>query len=127
MIELLESAKDVIACRVANEVTGKDLGLLMDRLDEAMAGEGKVHMFVETVSIQRIEMEGLPAHIQRAMPLLGKLNRFGRIAVVADQAWVRLGTRVESALLPFVSYQVFFPEQRDEALAWVEGRSAGQR
>ena len=100
---------------------------LMDRLDEAMAGEGKVHMFVETVSIQRIEMEGLPAHIQRAMPLLGKLNRFGRIAVVADQAWVRLGTRVESALLPFVSYQVYFPEQRDEALAWVEGRSAGQR
>ena len=124
MIELLESARDIVACRVSNEVTGSDLRLIMDRLDEAMSGEGKVHMFVETVSIQRIEMEGLPVHIQRAMPLLGKLNRFGRIAVVADQAWVRLGTRVESALLPFVSYQVFFPEQREEALAWVEGRTA---
>ena len=125
MIELIESARDIVACRVSNEVTGSDLRMMMDRLDEAMSGEGKVHMFVETVSIQRIEMEGLPAHIQRAMPLLGKLDRFGRIAVVADQAWVRLGTRVESALLPFVSYQVFFPEQREEALAWVEGRTAG--
>jgi hypothetical protein len=34
---------------------------------------------------------------------------------------VRAGTRVESALLPFVSYRVFRPEQRDEALAWVAG------
>jgi hypothetical protein len=41
------------------------------------------------------------------------------VAVVADQAWVRAGTRIESALLPFVSYRVFMPAQRDEALAWV--------
>jgi hypothetical protein len=54
------------------------------------------------------------------MPLFGKLSRFGRVAVVAHQAWVRWGTRLESALLPFISYRTFEPEERDAALAWVE-------
>jgi hypothetical protein len=44
--------------------------------------------------------------------------------VVADQAWVRLGTRIESVLLPFISYRVFEPDQRNEALAWVRGDGA---
>jgi len=63
--------------------------------------------------------------VKRALPLLGKLNRFGRVAVVADQAWVRAGSRLESALLPNISYRVCLPEERDEALAWVRGQAAG--
>ncbi|HEY6916802.1 MAG TPA: STAS/SEC14 domain-containing protein, partial [Allosphingosinicella sp.] len=99
---------------------------VMDRLDGAMARNGKVHVFVETQTIDGIELSSLPSYMARAMPLFGKLTRFGRVAVVADQAWVRLGTRIESAVLPFISYRTFMPEQRGEALAWVEGRGAGQ-
>ena len=80
-----------------------------------------MHMFIETRSLGTLELAGFGGHLARAIPLLKELRRFGRIAVVADQAWVRAGTRVESALLPFVSYRVFRPEQRDEALAWVAG------
>jgi hypothetical protein len=58
----------------------------------------------------------------RAMPLFGRLNRFGRVAVVADQAWVRVGTRVESAVLPHISYRTYMPQERHEALEWVVGR-----
>src|SRR3546814_8073513 len=60
------------------------------------------------------------AYTARAMPLFGKLNRFGRVAIVADQAWIRLASRLESAILPFISYRVFEPDQRAEALAWVD-------
>ena len=91
----------------------------MNRLDEVMAKHDKVHVFVETHSINGIEVSGLPSYMARAMPLFGKLARFGRVAVVADQAWVRFGTRLESALLPNISYRTYVPEERDEALAWV--------
>jgi hypothetical protein len=76
-------------------------------------------VFVETDAIEGIEISALPGHMARAMPLFGKLGRFGRVAVVADQAWIRLMTRAESAVLPFISYRVFEPARRDEALAWV--------
>jgi hypothetical protein len=79
----------------------------------------KVHIFVETHAIDGIELSGLAAYTKRAMPLFGKLDRFGRVAVVADQAWIRFATRLESALLPFISYRTFLPADRDEALNWV--------
>jgi len=65
----------------------------------------------------------MPHHMGRALPLFGKLGRFGRVAVVADQAWMRAATRFESAVLPNVSYRVFEPGERDEALAWARGEN----
>ena len=125
----IESADDVLALTVSDKLTSAELESIMDRLEDKMARHQKVHVFVETRAIKSIEFSGLPSYMARAMPLFGKLKRFGRIAVVADQAWVRVATRIESALLPFISYQVFLPEERDEALAWVkgEGRRAAEQ
>lgn len=122
MLEVIDTAPEVIAIRVSDKITGEDLNQIMDRLDQAMSGSEKVHVFVETHAIEGIELAGLPAYTARAMPLFGKLHRFGRVAVVADQAWVRVGTRLESAILPFISYKTFTPDQREEALAWVIGK-----
>ena len=122
MIEVIATAGDVIAICVSGKIAGHDLDAIMDRLDAALAEHEKVHVFVETRGIEGIELSGLPAYMRRAMPLFGKLDRFGRVAIVADQAWVRFGTRLESAILPNINYRTYMPDERDEALAWVEGR-----
>jgi hypothetical protein len=121
VLEFIDGADGVVAMTVSDKITGADLAAMMERVEQAMARRDVIHVFVETRSVDAIEVSGLASHIARAMPLLGRLKHFGRVAVVADQAWVRAGTRIESALLPFVSYRVFMPAQRDEALAWVRG------
>lgn len=121
MLEILESASGVIAVRVSQTITGADLDTIMGRLDQVMALHGKVHVFAETHGIDGIELAGLPAYTARAMPLFGQLSRFGRVAVVSDQAWIRAGSRLESALLPSISYRVSSSEDRERALAWVSG------
>lgn len=120
-MDILDTPDDVLAVRISHRIAGDDLDRIMDRLDAAMARHEKVHVFVETQAIDGIELKGLGAYIARAMPLMGKLNRFGRVAVVADQAWIRAATRIESAMLPFISYEVFEPQDRDRAFAWVSG------
>ena len=128
MLEFIDSRPDVIALKVSHKITSRDLDAIMDRLEPLLAQQDKVHVFVETQSIDGLELSGLPSYVARAMPLFGKLARFGRVAVVADQAWIRAGTHMESAMLPFISYRVFEPERRAEALAWVEsGNSAFSR
>ncbi len=119
MLDMIDSADDVIALKVSDRISGSELDAIMDRLDGAMARHDKVHVFVETQAIDGIEIAGLGAYMKRALPLFGKLDRFGRVAVVADQGWIRAATKIESALLPHVSYRVFEPDARDEALAWV--------
>ena len=119
MLELIDSPDDVIALKISGRITGEDLAPIMDRLDAAMERHEKVHIFVETQGITSLEISALPHYTARAFPLFGKLNRFGRVAVVADQAWVRVGTRIESAMLPFISYRTFEPDEREKALNWV--------
>ena len=121
MFEFIESADDVVAVTVMHKLTSADLSAMMDRIEGAMAGHDRIHVFVETRTLDGIELSGFGAHVARAIPMLRKLKRFGRVAVVADQAWMRVGSRIESALLPSVSYRVFMPVERDEALAWVRG------
>ena len=123
MHEFIARPEDVIALKLSGKITNQDLDAFMDRLEAALARPGKVHIFAETQGIDGIDVAALPSHTARAMPLLGKLDRFGRIAIVADQAWVRVGTRIESMLLPTISYEVFEPDRRDEALDWAFGKS----
>ena len=124
MIEFIEGNDNVFAARVAGRITGADLDRLMDRLEQHLAREGLVHVFVETRAIDGLQIDGLGSHMARALPLFGALRRFGRVAVVADQSWIRFGARIESLLLPFVSYRTFEPGRREEALAWVRGERA---
>jgi hypothetical protein len=126
MLEFIDSPDDVLALKIRGRITGADLDAIMDRLEPALERADKLHVFVETVSIDAIALDGLAQYAGRALPLFGKLNRFGRVAVVADQAWIRFGSRVESAVLPFITYRVFEPQERERALAWVlTGEDAG--
>ena len=118
MLEFIPSPEDVVALKVRGAIEGKDLDAIMDRLDEVLAKHQKAHVYVETQGISSLEISALPHYASRALPLFGKLDRFGRVAVVADQAWVRVGTRLESAILPGLSYRTFEPKDRDQALAW---------
>jgi len=124
MHELLKSPDDVLAVKLSGTITGEDLDAIMDRTDEIMAKHDKIHVYCETHGVEGLQLSAMPHHMSRAFPLFGKMNRFGRVAVVSDQAWMRAGSRLESAMLPNVSYRVCKPEEREEALAWALGEPA---
>ena len=121
MHEFLKSPDDVLALKMSGTITGEDLDAIMDRTDAIMGSHDKVHIFLETEGVHGMQVSALPHHFSRAFPLFGKLDRFGRVAVVADQAWMRVATRLESAVLPNIRYRVYQPEERVEALAWALG------
>lgn len=121
MLDFIESEDDVLAVVVGGKIAGDELQQMMDRLQQSMARHEEVHVFVETRALDGLEVSSLASYVADAVPLFGKLRRFGRVAVVADQAWVRVATRLESLVLPGISYRVFELGERDVALAWVQG------
>jgi hypothetical protein len=122
MLEFIKSPDDVLAVKLTGTITGKDLDLVVDKLEDMFVKPGKIHFFVETKGIEGLELSALPHHFNRTYPLFSKLDRFGRVAVVADQAWMRVLTRFESALLPHVSYRVYEPGERMQALDFAFGK-----
>lgn len=122
MHTFLKSPDDVLAVTYSGTITGEDLDAALDKLEAMLARPGKLNFFIEMRGI-KLELAAMPHHFARSMPLFSKLDRFGRVAVVADQAWIRVLTRLESAMLPHMSYRVCEPEERDEALAWAVGET----
>ncbi|QIK96123.1 STAS/SEC14 domain-containing protein [Sphingomonas sp. HDW15A] len=118
MHEFLESPADVLAVKLSGTITGEDLDLIMDRTEAILAAHRTIHVYVETHGLDGIQLSALPHYMGRAMPLFGKRGRFRRVAVVAEQRWVRASSRLESALLPGITYLVVGPDRREEALAW---------
>jgi hypothetical protein len=126
MIQFLESPDDVLAFTLEGRVSGADLDAAMDRLEWCMGNFPTVHLYMETHAITGMEIAAWPHHAARSLPLLTSLNRFGRVAVVADQAWIRGWTRVESALVPCITYRTCTPAERNEAFGWVTGKAAAE-
>lgn len=122
MHTFIDSRDDTLAVKLSRTITGDDLDAVMDRVDEILVRHEKMQFFVETEHIDGLQLSALPHHLSRSIPILGQLRRFGRVAVVADQAWMRSATRLESALLPYVSYKVYEPKDRREALEWLEDK-----
>jgi len=121
MLTQLIAEDDVLALSVGGRIEKPDIETAFRLMDEAFARSPTVHVFVEVIGLEGMAADALFANLGRAFGYLGRLKQFGRVAVVTDQTWVRFATRVESVLLPFISYEVFQPDQRDHALAWVKG------
>ena len=124
MIQSIESGAEVIAIKITGKLMREELLALADRLERSFEANERTHVFVEIEDYHGFDLAVLPEYLPRAFRMLRELDRFGRIAVVSDLAWIRWATRLESALLPGISYEVFTADERDQALAWVEGRSA---
>jgi len=122
MIEYISSNPDVIALRIGGRLERDELEDITARVEKSLAENEKTHIFVEIEGFSGFDLSALPQYLPSAAAMLGKLDRFGRIAVVSDQRWVRWWTRIESALLPGIGYETFSADRRDQALAWVEGR-----
>src|SRR5690606_38158894 len=110
--------------RLSGRLARSELESLVDRFARALDERDRTHVFCEVSQLTGLELEGMADHLRRATSMLGKLGKFGRIAIVADQSWVRRAARIESALLPQVSYEVFTSEERDRAFRWVLGEEA---
>lgn len=125
MLKFVNGPDNALGVSLSGVVSGEDLSQILTRLEQQLSVFRVVDVFVETHEISGIQILALPSYAARALPIFGKLRSFGRVAIVADQVWIRLGSRIESALLPGISYRVFEPTERDEALAWAFHLTAG--
>jgi hypothetical protein len=121
MLEYLDTPPDVIAIRCGGRLARSQLAGYVDRLEAAMAAHPRVHLFAEIIDFTGFDTDGFGDLIKRSAGWFRQLDRVGRVAIVADQTWVRWAAKVESALLPHISYETFESAERDRALAWVLG------
>ena len=121
-MEILSSKAGTLAMKFSGRLAVADVSKSLDLIEDALAKSGDIHLSVEVDRLEGVEAQVVTSDLSRGLRLLGKLDRFGRVAIVSDQTWIRGLAKVESAILPGVSYRTYQLAERDQALAWVEGR-----
>ena len=127
MLKDSTEADDIIVLSISGRLETSDVEQAMGRLDKALDLGGQVHIFVEVLDFHGMPFDAWLNDIGHGLQYLTRLKQFGRVAIVSDQKWLRAASRIESALLPFVRYEVYTPDQRDQALAWVKGEASSPR
>lgn len=122
MIESLTAKPGVLALRVHGHVGREDMDKCFELLMENFENHPKIGVFIEVAGLTGFDTEALSEDFRRGYALLGKLDRFDRVAIVSDERWIRWLSRVESALLPGISYRTYTLAERGHALDWVQGR-----
>lgn len=122
MLNFLASKENVIAAEVGGRLSRAEMEELLDRVEAAVETNDETHLFCAIADYDGFETGGFAQMMSRGWKLVGKREKLGRIAIVTDTGWLRWATRIESALIPGISYETFTMDERDRALAWVEGK-----
>ena len=124
MMEILETQPGVIALKFSGRMKAGEMDEVTTLVERSIEAHERTHVYIEVHDDFSFDVGALAAFLPRGAALLTKLDRFGRIAVVSEQRWIRWATKIESAILPGISYETFELAEHVEALAWVEGKRA---
>lgn len=124
MITFLETAPDIVGAHFSKEVAREDIARFVEKVEASLDANRHTHLFVELSGCDRIHWEAIPAFFERWAAMLKELKHFGRVALVSDERWMRWAATLESALLPHIRYETFTMDEREKALAWVNGERA---
>jgi hypothetical protein len=118
MIEILESAKHLVAIKISGSLTGADVEKASAALDKAIAENERISVFVDVDPSMALTFEGVVKDFIDGISRLGQLSRIYRAALVTDKGWMAAIARVEGLVFASIDLRVYAPEDRDKALAW---------
>lgn len=104
---------------VEGEVTKEDVREAFERMDELMGRADKVDMLADVRDGVHIELAAIGEELRHLSHVGRMLAQMDRVALVADQGWIKAIARIESHFLPTIDYRVFDRDQADRARAFV--------
>lgn len=86
--------------------------------ERVAAGSGG-HVLIDLTSLADFTLSAVSEELVHLPTFIKWIYALDRIAVIADEKWMRSAARLESALLPGVQYAVYDDDEADAAMAWV--------
>jgi hypothetical protein len=117
MIEILEmAAPHAIGLKITGKIEKEDIDKVFSLVDQKLNQVERLAVYVEVEKMGGISVEALIEDIKKALP---NFKRYAKKAVVSSSKWHKLFSEVGDKLFPSLEVRHFEPEQKEEALAWV--------
>lgn len=118
MLEILQAPNYVAAFRLSNDVTAQDYDRLVAELEARLKLHPRIAVYAELVEPVRFTPRAIVTDLRYAFSKFSEWNRFARVALVTDKAWLGAIARTTSTVLPNIEVRTFSSRERDAALGW---------
>ena len=122
MITISELTPNVQQIKISGKVQSADMPQVIDLAEMIGKGGKKDSLVFDIENVEGFDWSVLGEEMSHLSTMMRMLTRLDRIAVIADQSWLRTAARLESALLPGVTYEVFSRDKAEQARAWAKGK-----
>ena len=86
---------------------------------ERLASGERGNLLIDVTALADFSFSAISDQLVHIPSMLQFVYSLDRIAFISDEDWMRSAARLESMLLPGVTYQVYDDDEADAALAWV--------
>jgi hypothetical protein len=118
MLEILDSPKHVVAFKLSGGLTAADIEQAYKATNDALKQNDRISFFAEIDPSTQLTFEGLVKDLTEGVRQWGKLDKYGRAAIVTDKGWLSALARVEGIVFSSIDVRVFDPQDRNKAFAW---------
>lgn len=119
MFRITRTAPDRLDIEFGGRIDSERMRALLDELDRASAGIERGRMLYRIHDFEWPTAGAIGVELTRMPALFGLVRRFDRVAVLADESWIRTWSRFEGALVPDLEIKAFAPGDEAAAEAWL--------
>lgn len=119
MIDIEQISDNAHRITFMAEFRQEDAQRLVDFAKERNEAGGGGNVLFDATAVQGFTFGAVTIELAHIPALTKWVYGIDRIAIVSDEEWIRTASRLESALLPGVTYQVYDEDEADAARAWV--------
>ncbi len=104
---------------ISGRIDSEDMQAGLDAFLGALEDGKHTHFLYSITDFELPPLDAIAVEFRYLPQLLTSMSKIGRVAVVADQAWLRTAAEVEGALIPGLDIRTFEPGQEDAATSWL--------
>ncbi|GHA09684.1 STAS/SEC14 domain-containing protein [Oceanisphaera arctica] len=103
----------------SGQLDSDDMKAMLDELVKKSESMNNGRMLYRIGEFDWPTLGAIGVELSRLPELFRMIRRFDKVAVIAEQGWVRTASKLEGALIPGLDIKAFEPAQESEAQAWL--------
>ena len=119
MFDITPDTKGFVHLTISGRIEPQEMQAGLEAFLACLEDGKKTHFLYTITDFEFPPMTSIGVEFSYIPLLLQSLSKIGKVAVVADQAWLRTAAEVEGKLIPGLTIQSYEPDQAQAAETWL--------
>ena len=121
MLNITKERDDFAVLEISGKIDSEEMAIGLDNLIDVTSDMKSGKMLYTIKDFEWPTFSALMVEFGKMPKLFGILSRVSKVAVIADQSWLRSAAEWEGVFIPGMTIKSFEVGQEEEARQWLDG------